>query len=237
MQLIFDFPVHPKYSFENFVVCGGNRTGFEFARRLASASATPEPLYLYGPDGSGKTHLLSALAKAIAAQEGAAVPILSCQEIPPEEICPAEAERGESIARQFREAPTLLIDDIHLLPAVMRGEIWDLFNDFYNSGRIIAITGIDPPKELKNLDEHLASRLLWGLVARMDVSDDESRRLIVRKLAEDRQIALCDDSIEYILRHTRRDIPSLLQGVEMIQRCSLAANRKISLRLVREVLT
>jgi chromosomal replication initiator protein len=238
MQLFFDFPVNPKYSFSNFVVCGGNRNAYEFARKLAGPSPVYEVLYLYGPHGSGKTHLLTALGQAL--HEGGVdkpAPFLSCSEIDGMFGGEYPPERLSMVADLFRDAPALLIDDIHLLPSELRGEVWDAFNDFHAAGRRIAITGLVPPKELVNVDEHLVSRLLWGLVAGMDVSDDESRRLILRKLAEDLQILLCDESIDWILLHTRRDIPSLVEGVEMVRRCAVAAKRKISLRLVREVLS
>jgi chromosomal replication initiator protein len=237
MQLFFDFPVNPKYTFDNFVVCGGNRSAFEFARLLADGSPVHEVLYLHGPRGSGKTHLLTALGKAL--HEGGAekpVPFLSCSDLHGMYNGEFPPERVSLVAERFRDAPVLLVDDIHLLPPELRGEIWDIFNDFHHSGRRIAIAGLHPPRELSNIDEHLVSRLLWGLVARMDVSDDDSRRLILRKLAEDRQILLCDEAIEYILLHTRRDIPSLVEAVERVKRCALAAKRKISARLVREVL-
>ncbi|MGA7828774.1 MAG: DnaA/Hda family protein, partial [Geobacteraceae bacterium] len=96
--------------------------------------------------------------------------------------------------------------------------------------------GLYPPKELPHLDDHLISRLLWGLVAGMDITDDESRRMILAKLAEDRQVLLPDDVAEYILKNVRRDVPSLLDALEKISRHALVEGRKITLRLAREAL-
>ena len=92
------------------------------------------------------------------------------------------------------------------------------------------------PRELPHLDDHLISRLLWGLVARVDISDDDSRRLIMKKLAEDRQIILPADVIDYLLLHVRRDVPSLVETLDAISRFALAAGRKVSVRLAREAL-
>jgi chromosomal replication initiator protein len=71
----------------------------------------------------------------------------------------------------------------------------------------------------------------------MDVSDDDSRRLIMKKLAEDRQITLAADVIDYLLLHTRRDIPSLREALDAISLHASSTGRKISLRLAREFMT
>jgi chromosomal replication initiator protein len=238
MQLVFDFPLNPKYSFANFVVCGGNSTAFRFAQLLAGDD-TDNILYVYGPAGSGKTHLLRALADSLCAREGrAALPCISFREI--DEIYHGEypAEAVSKLAERFRGAPALLVDDIHLLPANshVRSEFWQLFNDFHQAGRKIAVTGLYPPRELANLDDHLISRLLWGLVVRVDISDDDSRRMIMKKLASDRQIILPAAVIDYLLLHTARDIPSLISALERIRREAFATKRKITVRLAREAL-
>ena len=229
MQLIFDFPVVPRFSFENFVVCGGNRTAYAFAQKLSAGDGTENLLYVYGPLGSGKTHLLTAIANKLHAT------YLSLAEL---DAPGAGEEREMRITERVADSPALILDDLHLLPDSqdLRVEIWELFNAFYTSGRKIAIAGLAPPKELPHLDGHLTSRLLWGLVARMDVSDDDSRRMILKKLAEDRHIALPDEVIEEMLLRVRRDIPSLVYALETINRFSIATKRKIGLRLAKEAL-
>jgi hypothetical protein len=148
------------------------------------------------------------------------------------------AEAVSKLAERFRDAPALLVDDIHLIPdnENIRVELWQVFNDFYQAGKKIVVTGLYPPKELPHLDAHLISRLLWGLVARIDVSDDDSRRMIMKKLAEDRQVILPDDVVEYMLLHVRRDLPSLIEALEKTSRFALAVKRKITVRLAKEAL-
>lgn len=233
MQLVFDFPVISRYSFDNFVVCSGNRTAFEFARRLVDPAAGESVLYLHGAPGSGKTHLLAAVGHDQLGE--GKLSCLSCSTLD----LPAESGPSDTVSpfvAQLQGAPVLLIDDIDRLPHSrrLREEVWHLFNEFYGSGRRIVVTGSVPPRELTSVDAHLSSRLLWGLVACLDVSDDLSRRLILKKLAADRQIVLPDEVIEHLLAHTRRDLHSLRGGFEILARRSLATGRKISLRLARE---
>ncbi len=238
--MVFNFPVQPRYGFDNFVVCSGNETAYRFALMLAQ-DAAHRLLYIYGPPGSGKTHLLAALGHSLQVRdEGADTPIpyISFREI--EQLYQGEylAEQPSRLAERFKNAPALLVDDLHLIPdnINIRVELWQIFNEFFDSGRKIVVTGLYHPRELPTLDDHLISRLLWGLVAAMDVSDDDSRRLIMKKLAEDRQVTLSADVIDYLILHTRRDIPSLMEVLESLSHHALSIGRKISLRLVREVL-
>jgi chromosomal replication initiator protein len=231
MQLIFDFPVKASYTFANFVTCRGNEVAITFAKRVMNPDSGENLLVLHGPEGSGKTHLLTAVSNGMAARDTVTVPVL-----PVQDLTPAEMER---IGRESSNLPLLLLDDLHLLRDDDRARValWQLFNDFYSSGRKIIVTATAPPKEIPALDSHLVSRLLWGLVARMDISDDDSRRMIMAKLAADRQIALPAEVIDYLLLHVQRDIPALTLALEQIKRLSFATQRKISLKLAREALT
>jgi chromosomal replication initiator protein len=70
----------------------------------------------------------------------------------------------------------------------------------------------------------------------LDISDDDSRRMIMKKLAADRQIVLPADTIDYLLVHVSRDIPSLRGALDTVSRYALATGRKVSARLAREAL-
>jgi len=231
MQLFFDFPAKPQYTFANFVICSGNSTALEFVKRVMAPDSGENLLYLHGATGSGKTHLLSAICSDLA----------GCSTGPQLSIIPFEAvteENFRSVVEQAGGQTHLLLDNLHLLAdsSLLRSAVWQLFNDFYESGRKIVATATLPPKELNSLDEHLQSRFMWGLVAKLDISDDESRRMILRKLAADRQIILPAEVSDYLLVHVRRDIPSLAAALEQLKQRSFAVQKKISLKLAREAL-
>jgi len=220
MQQFFDFPVTPTFSFDRFVPCEGNAAALRFALRIADPSDSETLLYLYGPSGSGKTHLLRSIA-------GSNFPYLSLRE----PLTP------ELLVTTFTTAEGLVVDDLQEMPddPDLRRALWQLFNEFHTSGRTIAMAGAPPPRDLANLDDHLTSRLLWGLVARLDTSDDNSRRMIIKKVADDHQIRIPDDVVDYILATTSREVGELITSFHHVYRFSMAEKRRITLPLAREV--
>lgn len=220
MQQFFDFPLNPTFSFDSFVPCDGNAAALRFALRIADPSDPEKLLYLHGPSGSGKTHLLKSIASV-------SVPYISFRTPP----------APHDLVTIFKSAAGLVVDDLHEAPddPALKASLWQLFNEFHTSGRPIAMAGLVPPRELTALDEHLTSRLLWGLVARLDTSDDSSRRMILLKVVEDRQIRVPDDVIDYILSTTSREVGDLIACFDRLYRFSMAKNRRITLPLMREL--
>lgn len=220
MQQFFDFPVTPTFSFDSFVPCEGNAAALRFALRIADPSDSESLLYLYGPSGSGKTHLLQAIA-------GSNIPYLSLR----------EAHSPERLVSIFSASRGLVVDDLQAMPddPDLRRALWQLFNEFHTSGRTIAMAGATPPRDLANMDDHLTSRLLWGLVARLDTSDDSSRRMIIKKVADDHQIRIPEDVVDYVLATTSREVGALITAFHQLYRFSMAEKRRITLPLAREV--
>lgn len=224
MQQLFEFPVQSVMTFETFVPCHGNASALHFSHKIVDADDEENLLYLHGPSGSGKSHLLSAIAHQLRQRyPGQAVVIHDCSVL--------KAGNGG-----WNGAPALLLDDLHLLPddADLRGELWQVFNDCYLAGKPIVAAGNCPPRELPHFDDHLISRLLWGLVARSDASDDQSRRMILKKTAADRNVRIPDEVIDYILATTSREVGALILAFDHLYRFSLASQRKITVALARQ---
>ena len=226
MQQFFEFPVTSLCTFDSFVVCDGNAGALQFARRIADPDDPENLLYIYGPAGSGKSHLLQAIGQVMGGSSRWPVPCLSFRE-------PATAD---DVCGRFAQAEALIVDDLHLMPddGGLRAALWQVFNDFHSSGRKIVMAGLYAPRELPYLDDHLVSRLLWGLVARLDVSDDHSRQMILKKIAADRQVRIPDDVVDFILMTTSREVGDLISAFEAVFRLSMELKRRITLPLARE---
>jgi len=226
MQQFFEFPVTSVYTFDSFVACDGNAGALQFSRRIADPDDAENLLYIHGPAGSGKTHLLQAIGRAMGGKSNQALPYLSFREpVTADELC-----------CRFAQAEALIVDDLHLMPddGGLRAALWQVFNDFHSSGRKIVMAGLYAPRDLPYLDDHLVSRLLWGLVARVDVSDDHSRQMILKKIAGDRQVRIPDDVVDFILMTTSREVGDLISAFDAVFRLSMSLKRRISLPLARE---
>jgi chromosomal replication initiator protein len=226
MQQFFEFPVTSISTFDSFVVCDGNAGALHFSRRIADPDDSENLLYIHGPAGSGKTHLLKAIGRVMCANVNRPVPYLSCRELfTTDELC-----------GRFVQTEALIVDDLHLLPddSGLRAALWQVFNDFHSAGRKIVMAGLYAPRDLPFLDDHLVSRLLWGLVARVDVSDDHSRQMILKKIAGDRQVRIPDDVVDFILMTTSREVGDLIFAFESVYRLSMVLKRRITLPLARE---
>jgi chromosomal replication initiator protein len=219
LQQALDLPVSPRYGFETFISCNGNSTALEFSRRVTDPAEPEKLLYLYGPPGSGKTHLLHAIGRRMA---GDHYQILSCCDL---------------AVPLISTGKLLLLDDLDQLPdqPELRNSLWEAFNQHYSAGHILALAGRFPPRELPTLDDHLISRLLWGLVAHLDVSDDHSRQMLIAKLAQDRHIILPDDVAIWLLTALPRDVGSLVTACDVLYRTALQRKCRITLRLAREL--
>jgi chromosomal replication initiator protein len=220
LQQALDLPVTPRYGFDTFISCTGNSTALEFSLRVADPAEPEKLLYLYGPSGSGKTHLLHAIGRQLA---GDSYQVYSCR----------------NLDIPFATTGTLLlVDDLDQLPdqPELRNRLWESFNLHYSGGRTLALAGRLPPRELPTIDDHLVSRLLWGLVAHLDVSDDQSRQMLIAKLAKDRQILLPDEVATLLLRVLPRNVSNLISACDTLYRTALQRKCRITLRLARELL-
>lgn len=224
-QALF-IPVTPRYGFENFIPCSGNATALEFARKVISENEPEKLLYIYGPSGCGKTHLLHAIADSMV-KDGCRVS--TCKD-----LAGINPELGHKL---LAAGHGMFLDDLDKLPPspCYRNIVWEEFNRHHTTGHPVVMAGRLHPKEMKNLDEHLQSRLMWGLVASMDISDNNSRLMLIAKLAADRQILLPEDVASWLITILPRDVASLADACESLYRAALEQKRKISLRLAREL--
>ncbi len=225
-QQVLDLSVPPRRDFASFIPCASSCSALEFAKRCADPADPEKLLYLYGPGGSGKTHLLHAIGRQVA---GDGYRVFSCGEM--------RAEEAGTLLEELSGLPVLLLDDLDQLPdsTELRSVIWEAFNRQHVSGRPLALAGRFAPRELHDLDDHLTSRLLWGLVASLELSDDSARRMLIVKLAQDRQVLLPDDVASWLLTVLPRDSEALVAACDELYHAALVTGRKITLRLAREL--
>ncbi len=210
--------------FADFVV-GSNGAALELLRGAADAA---QPLYLAGPSGSGRTHLLIAACMA-AGERG-----LGAQYVP---LAALSAARAEAI-RGFGGSDLVALDDLEAIAGDRDAEhaLFDLYNRCRaeHAGMIFAACaqpaalGIDLPD--------LVSRLAACTHAVLKPLDEAQRRALLRGRAAERGIMLDEAVLDWLFARARRDTGSLLDILDRIDRASLATRRRVTVPFLRELL-
>lgn len=209
----------PVWQLDNFLP-GGNAQWPQLREALAAPSAAA-PLYLWGPPGCGKTHLLRAAADR-AQVEGEKV---------------AAFDLGTGLPWEFDESlRLLLLDDCDRYDAARQQAAFSLFVQASACGVPVIAAGRLPPVDLPLRDD-LRTRLGWGLVYQLEPPSEAQVRALLRREGDRRGVLLGDEVLDYLLRRSARDMGHLMRLLDRLDHQALVAQRAITLPLVRQVLT
>ena len=179
--------LHPRYTFEQFVIGEGNRLAHAAALTVAELPGlTYNPLFLHAPPGLGKTHLLHSIGNYVQAYgAGATVRYTTAEAFTNHFIASLGSRSIDEFKRAYRDVDVLLIDDIQFLAskAKTEEEFFHTFNAIYARERQLVITCDRLPRALVSLEERLRERFESGLVADIQSPDRATRTAILRKRA------------------------------------------------------
>ncbi len=194
--------LNPKYTFENFVVGGGNR--FAHAAALAVAETPADaynPLFIYGGVGLGKTHLMQAIGHFIHREHPEMKILYMTSEMFTNELISAiQAHSTFEFREKIRSVDVLMVDDVQFIAGreSTQQEFFNTFNELHNEGKQIVLTSDKPPKEIQRLEERLCSRFEWGLVADIQRPDIDTRVAILREKCLQDHFQVPDDVLQLI---------------------------------------
>jgi chromosomal replication initiator protein len=233
-------PLNERYTFDRFVVGNNNQLSAAACRAVAEAPARMyNPLFIYGGVGLGKTHLMHAIGHVLLERDpGKRVAYVSSERFTNDMIAAIQGGTNADFRRRYRDIDLLLIDDIHFLGEKERTqeEFFHTFNALHDSQSQIVMTSDRPPKEINGLEERLVSRFEWGLVTDIKPPDFETRVAILRKKAEDDQLSLADEVLDFIARNCRSNVRELEGAVIKLLAYSSLTRREVTTELAREAL-
>ena len=177
--------LNPRYAFDQFVICEGNRLAHAAALAVAEHPAQAyNPLFIFGRPGLGKTHLLHAIGNYVNRYGGGLkVRYTTVEEFTSSFVRAARAGDTSAFKERFRGVDVLLVDDIQFLAdkARTKEEFFHTFNALYESGRQMVITSDRSPAQMGEVETRLAERFEWGLVADLEPPDYDARLAILEK--------------------------------------------------------
>ena len=211
---------NPQFTFDNFVVGPSNR----FAHSAAIAvSKTPgqvyNPLFIYGPPGVGKTHLLYAIANGIRRQNpDANVVYIKGDQFTIELIAAIQNGKNIEFRNKYREADLFLIDDVQFIAGKesTQEEFFHTFNKLYEEHKQIVMTSDRKPSDMLTLEDRLKSRFEWGLMADVQPPDYETRMAILKNKANQLGLNLTDDICNYIAINVTHNVRQIEGTVKKI---------------------
>ena len=203
---------NPQFTFDNFVVGPSNR----FAHGAAIAvSNNPgqsyNPLFIYGPPGIGKTHLLYAIANEIRKNNpNTNVVYIKGDQFTNELISAIQTGKNIEFRNKYREADLFLIDDIQFIAGKesTQEEFFHTFNKLYEEHKQIVMTADRKPGDMNTLEDRLRTRFEWGLLADIQPPDYETRMAIIKNkaisLALDLSVEICDYIAKNVTNNVRQ---------------------------------
>jgi len=218
--------LNKNYSFDQFVIGPGNRFAHAAAMAVAEAPARQyNPLFIYGPVGLGKTHLMQAIAHEIKRRNpGARVLYISSEKFTNQLITSIQTRSTAQFRNKYRTLDLLLIDDIHFIAEkeATQEEFFHTFNSLYDAHKQIVVSSDRAPKEISGLEVRLVSRFGWGLVTDIQPPDFETRVAILKKKMEKETVEVPDEVTYYIASKISSNIRELEGAlIRVVAYCTL----------------
>jgi chromosomal replication initiator protein len=227
-----------RYNFDKFVVGSSNRLAHSAARLVAEKPGTDyNPLFLYGPAGVGKTHLMWGIYGELARRKKN----LELMYITIEEFYKSfidSVRKSEAFTNKYREVDVLFVDDIQFIKKkeTTQEEFFHTFNALHQANKQIVICSDRSPKEIPELEERLRSRFEWGMVVDIQPPDLETRIAIIQTKAEEKDFSISLEIAEAIAETISTNIRELEGGFNKVYMHCELHNEKPSLDIVSQVL-
>ena len=211
---------NPQFTFDNFVVGPSNR--FAHSACIAVTNIPGQvynPLFLYGPPGVGKTHLLYAIANGIRkGKPDANIVYIKGDQFTNELIAAIQSGKNIEFRNKYREADLFLIDDVQFIAGkeATQEEFFHTFNQLYEAHKQIVMTSDRKPSDMLTLEDRLKTRFEWGLIADIQPPDYETRMAILKNKAKSLGLQLDDEVCNYIAINVTNNVRQIEGTVKKI---------------------
>lgn len=193
-----------EHTFENFIVGEENCHAFAAAKAAAEEPGLYNPLFIYGTNGIGKTHLLQAVASAISKrQPKLRIRNTTCDEMLNDFYELLTQKKSVSEFRSsMRDVDVLLVDDVHRLAkkTQLQEEFFNVFNTLYRQNKQIILTSDRQPCEISDIDKRLTTRFESGMISEINMPEYEARLAMLKMWRSEAltKSPLSDEFLEFL---------------------------------------
>ena len=230
-------PFNFEYTFDNFIVGSSNK--FAHAACVAVARQPAKnynPLFIYGPSGIGKTHLLYAITNQLREQNPEIKVIyIKGEDFTNQMIECLSRQAMHEFREKYRDCDVLLIDDIQFIAGKVstQEEFFHTFNALYENHKQIILTSDRQPREIKTLEDRLKTRFEWGLIADIQPPDLELRIAIIKKKAEQVNVDIPEDVLIFLAENLRSNIRQIEGAIKKLGALSFLQGVNITMDVAR----
>ncbi len=207
---------------------------------MAEPGSRYNPLFLAGPSGVGKTHLLNAIGNELARRGGATcrVACVGAQVFIDELIAALQDGTVERFRARYRAADALLVDDVQFVGGKERtqDELFHVFNHFHAAGKQLVFASDTPPKLIEGLEERLRSRFEGGLVAELNTPDRTLREKLFGRFLRDARVTVAPDLLAYLAERSAASVRELIGTVHRLVAMVEQSGTPLTLSLARQEL-
>jgi chromosomal replication initiator protein len=233
--------LHPRYIFEEFMVGESNLLAHSACKAIANGDDSLGPtLFINGGTGLGKSHLTHAVAHTIVnSYPGTRLHYLTAQQFSSEMVSSIRSNSMETFKDKYHNhCDILLIEDVQNLKGKVKTqeELNELLDVLMKAGKRIILTGSKVPRELNKIDEGFRSRMSAGLISTINPPDLQTSRLIIRRKAENCNLQLEEELVEYLAQSIRGDIRKLESAIVGLKAKSSLLKRGPDLTMAKDVI-
>ena len=231
--------LNPNYNFDNFI----KGTSNEFSRTVAETVAmnparTFNPLFIYGPSGVGKTHLVNAIGTRIKElYPEKRVLYVSAHLFQVQYTDSVRTNHFNDFITFYQTIDVLIIDDIQEFAGVTKTQntFFHIFNHLHQNGKQLILTSDRAPVMLQGMEDRLLTRFKWGLVAELEKPDTELRKNILRNKIRKDGLTISESVISYIAENVNESVRELEGIVNSLLAQSILFKRDIDIDLTQRI--
>ena len=234
--------INEDFTFSTFVVGKNSEFAHAATYNVASNPGTNDynPLLIYGPSGMGKTHLLNAAANQIRKNfPELRITYISAERFLNECVSAIRRHEMDKFRQKYREnSDVIVVDDVQYIGRgeAVQEEFFHMINSFIEKKKQVVLASDRMPKDIIGLEDRSRTRLERGLIADITMPDLETRLAILRYKAENYNVRLSEDTIQYIAKISKKSIRELEGNLKKIKMFSELQGLSINLELARKVL-
>lgn len=241
-QVALDSQLNPMYTFDNYCESKSNKLAFTIANAIVHhpEKQTFNPMFIFGPTGVGKTHLIQAIGIGMKEENPSMrVLYLSARTFESQYTTAVRNNKVNDFINFYQSIDMLIMDDVQELAGktATQNTFFHIFNHLHNKQRHLILSCDCPPSELDGMEPRLLSRFKWGMTVELSSPDFELRRNVFLKKALQAGVVIPEEIVDYVAENVKDNVREIEGVFTSLMAYSTALNQPLTVDLARAVLS